>query len=102
MTVQDWLRQKYRRFLLVQIGCIVVFGLSTLLFQWIPDLLVIGVVSFGVGFANLLHAHYFLFRCPKCRGNFSPLVTSQASYFRGPSIRYCPHCGVAFEETTLD
>jgi len=55
----------------------------------------IGVV---VLFAAGVGAQVLGFRCPWCRGKLGTVLTHSGWWRMDPKVRYCPHCGAAFDD----
>jgi len=104
MQMRVQLDRRKRRVMSVVYVAFGLFAASTLLCPALgqPDIAVYLVApSFAVFFFGLLYAHYFAFRCLRCRGNLAPLVLHGAGFSLDRRIQFCPWCGCGLDEEIL-
>jgi hypothetical protein len=59
---------------------------------------VLALPGFALGFMVSMATHFFLLRCPKCRGNLAPVAMRQGWLSVDRRVCFCPYCGVCLDE----
>ena len=98
MTIRTLLNKKKRTVSIIAFTGFLIFFAGTIFGAGKNELLVIGIIGFGVAFITLLYA-YFGIRCPKCEGRWGYIAMYLGHRFAiHKKIRFWPYCEVELDQ----